>query len=364
MVRLLAVMVVVIGLLIPATPAWTIAGEAKRPAAGKQFRSPDVIYVPTPHEVVEKMLDMAKVEKGQVVYDLGCGDGRIVVAAAKRGAQATGWDINPERVKEALANVEKNQVQQNAKIFHDDIFTLDLSGADVVTLYLLSSLNVKLIPQLEKLKPGSRIVSHDFGMAGVTPDQKVDFTGTDGSSHTIYLWTTPLKKEKELRKPDVIYVPTPHEVVEKMLDMAKVAKGDVVYDLGCGDGRIVVAAAKRGAKATGWDINPERIKEALENVKKNSVESNAKIILDDIFTLDLSGANVITLYLLPSLNVKLIPQLEKLKPGSRIVSHDFNMEGVKPDQEVQFTGKDGISSHTIYLWTTPLKKEPKEKTQP
>ena len=113
-------------------------------------------------------------------------------------------------------------------------------------------------------------------------------------------------------------------------------------------------------QATGWDINPERVKEAEANVKKNKVEQNAKIIQDDIFTLDLSGANVITLYLLPSLNVKLIPQLEKLKPGSRIVSHDFDMEGVKPDQVVEFTGKDN-SSHTLYLWTTPLKKEPLKK---
>ncbi len=372
MYRFLAAMVVAIGLAATMTPAWTIAGETPEASAEKKFRSPDVIFVPTPDEVIEKMLDMAEVKKGDVVYDLGCGDGRIVVAAAKRGAKATGWDINPERVKEAVENVKKNHVEQNAKIIHDDIFTLDLSGANVITLYLLPSLNVKLIPQLEKLPPGSRIVSHDFNMEGVKPDQVEQFTCTDGGSHTIYLWTTPLKKEKkeeekkeagakkEFRRPDVIYVPTPHEVVSKMLDMAKVAKGEVVYDLGCGDGRIVVAAAKRGAKATGWDINAERVREARENVKNNHVEQNAKILHDDIFTLDLSSANVVTLYLLTSLNEKLIPQLEKLKPGSRIVSHDFSMPGVKPDEVVEFEETNG-SSHTIYLWTTPLKKEKKEK---
>ena len=372
MYRFLAAMVVAIGLAATMTPAWTIAGETPEASAEKKFRSPDVIFVPTPDEVIEKMLDMAEVKKGDVVYDLGCGDGRIVVAAAKRGAKATGWDINPERVKEAVENVKKNHVEQNAKIIHDDIFTLDLSGANVITLYLLPSLNVKLIPQLEKLPSGSRIVSHDFNMEGVKPDQVEQFTCTDGGSHTIYLWTTPLKKEKkeeekkeagakkEFRRPDVIYVPTPHEVVSKMLDMAKVAKGEVVYDLGCGDGRIVVAAAKRGAKATGWDINAERVREARENVKNNHVEQNAKILHDDIFTLDLSSANVVTLYLLTSLNEKLIPQLEKLKPGSRIVSHDFSMPGVKPDEVVEFEETNG-SSHTIYLWTTPLKKEKKEK---
>ena len=195
MYRLRVALVVMIGLVMSLAPAWTIAQDVKEPSAKKEFRKPDVIYVPTPHEVVEKMLDMAKVEKGGAVYDLGCGDGRIVVAAAKRGAKATGWDINPERVKEAEANVKKNKVEQNAKIIQDDIFTLDLSGANVITLYLLPSLNVKLIPQLEKLKPGSRIVSHDFRMAGVKPDQVEQFTCKNGGSHTIYLWTTPLKKE-------------------------------------------------------------------------------------------------------------------------------------------------------------------------
>jgi len=92
-------------------------------------------------------------------------------------------------------------------------------------------------------------------------------------------------------------------------------------------------------------------------VKENGVGDLVKIEQKDIFTLDLSEANVITLYLLPSLNVKLIPQLEKLKPGSRIVSHDFDMKGVKPDQVVELKSEDGYSQHTVYLWTTPLKKE-------
>jgi tRNA G37 N-methylase Trm5 len=158
---------------------------------------------------------------------------------------------------------------------------------------------------------------------------------------------------------DLIFLPTPEDVVEEMLTMAKVKKGDVVYDLGCGNGRIVVAAAKRGAKASGWDINPVRIKEAKENVKQNKVESNAKIVLGDIFALDLSGADVITLYLFPRLTAKLIPQLEKLKPGARIVSHDFGIAGIKPDKVVQVISEDDDQIHTVYLWTTPLKRENK-----
>lgn len=166
------------------------------------------------------------------------------------------------------------------------------------------------------------------------------------------------KIKKATRKPDVIYVPTPQEVVEKMLELAQVKKDDIVYDLGCGDGRIVVTAAKKyGCRCIGYDINPKRIKESLENVEKNNVGDLVRIEQEDIFTLDLSRANVITLYLLPSLNVKLIPQLEKLKPGSRIVSHDFDMRGVKPDKVVEINSDNGYSDHTIYLWTTPLKKE-------
>jgi len=162
---------------------------------------------------------------------------------------------------------------------------------------------------------------------------------------------------KKAREPDVIYVPTPQDVVDKMLELAKVQKSDLLYDLGCGDGRIVVTAAKKyGCHAVGYDIDPQRIKESLENVKKSQAENLVKIEQKDIFTLDLSAANVITLYLLPRLNVRLIPQLQKLKPGSRIVSHDFRMKGIEPDTVVKFTSKDGGGDHQIFLWTTPLKK--------
>ncbi len=164
---------------------------------------------------------------------------------------------------------------------------------------------------------------------------------------------------KTPREPDVIYVPTPQPVVDKMLELAQVTKDDLVYDLGCGDGRIVVTAAKKyGCKAVGYDIARKRIRESLENVEKNNVGHLVRIEQRDIFTLDLSKANVVTLYLLPSLNVRLIPQLEKLKPGSRIVSHDFDMKGVKPDKVVTIEDEeDDYGDHAVYLWTTPLKKE-------
>ena len=170
---------------------------------------------------------------------------------------------------------------------------------------------------------------------------------------------------KSSREPDVIFVPTPQDVVDRMLELAEVKKDDLVYDLGCGDGRIVVTAAKRyGCKAIGYDIDPHRVEESLENVEKNEVGHLVKIERKDIFTLDLSKANVITLYLLPSLNVKLIPQLEKLKPGSRIVSHDFRMKGVKPDKVVKLTSNEDGGEHKIFLWTSPLKKKEEKDTAP
>lgn len=157
--------------------------------------------------------------------------------------------------------------------------------------------------------------------------------------------------KKTERRPDVIFVPTPQHIVDKMLEMAEVKPGEVLYDLGCGDGRIVVSAAKKGLKATGYDIDPQRVSESKENVRTNNVENLASIEQADIFTLDLSKADVITLYLLPRLNVQLIPQLEKLKPGARIVSHAFDMEGIKP---VDVYRKDG---YVVYKWVTPLQKE-------
>jgi SAM-dependent methyltransferase len=161
------------------------------------------------------------------------------------------------------------------------------------------------------------------------------------------------------RKPDVIYVPTPQPVVDKMLDLARVKSTDLVYDLGCGDGRIVVTAAKRyGARAVGFDIDPERVAEAKENVRNAGVEDLVRIEQKDIFTLDLAPANVVTLYLLPQLNVKLIPQLERMKPGSRIVSHDFDIEGVEPLETRLLRGSGaGAADHAMYLFEIPLKKQ-------
>ena len=149
-----------------------------------------------------------------------------------------------------------------------------------------------------------------------------------------------------LRQPDVPYVPTPQAVVDAMLEMAKVTPADVVYDLGCGDGRIPVTAAEKfGARAVGIDIDPVRIAEANENAKAAGVTGKVRFLNQDLFTSDFSEATVITLYLLPSINEKLMPQLKALKPGTRIVSHAFDMGPSWPPLE-----KREVNGKTIYFW--------------
>jgi precorrin-6B methylase 2 len=154
-----------------------------------------------------------------------------------------------------------------------------------------------------------------------------------------------------LRSPDVIFVPTPQEVVDAMLKLAKVSANDVVYDLGSGDGRIPITAARTyGARGVGIDIDPQRIKEATENLKTSGMGDKVRFLNQDLFTTNISEATVVTLYLLPSLNLKVMPKPNaELKPGTRVVSHAFDMGDIKPQQTQNVNGR------TIYLWTVPIK---------
>ena len=161
--------------------------------------------------------------------------------------------------------------------------------------------------------------------------------------------------QQQLRAPDVVYVPTPYDAVDAMLKVAKVGKNDVVYDLGSGDGRIPIMAAQKynAARAVGIDINPERIKEAEANLKAAGLGNRVRFLNEDLFEAKIGDATVVTLYLLPSLNLKLLPKLlSELKPGTRIVSHAFDMGSWKPQQTLNAGGS------TIYFWTIPAKGTP------
>ena len=155
-----------------------------------------VPYVPTPQDVVEKMLELAEVKKGDVVYDLGSGDGRIVVTAAKKyGVKAIGFEIDPDRIRESHENIRKAGVGNLVEIRQQDIRTVDLSGASVLTMYLLPEVNLMLRPNIwSQMKPGSRVVSHDFDMGDWKPVKTVELKDSSTWGHTLYLWRVEAKK--------------------------------------------------------------------------------------------------------------------------------------------------------------------------
>lgn len=176
----------------------------------------------------------------------------------------------------------------------------------------------------------------------------------------LYVSAVAAQSAKPQREPDVPYVPTTEPAVEAMLKLADVKKTDIVYDLGCGDGRIVIAAAKLGAHGVGIDINPVRIAEAKENARKAGVENLVRFEEKDLFDADIHDASVVTLFLLSNVNLKLRPKLlQETKPGTRIVSNTFDMGDWKPEREVTVGDEDdheSFLSHKLYFWTVPPRK--------
>jgi len=179
-------------LILIATPL--IAEE--HTAEPRWIQTPDVVYVGTPYDVVSEMLHMAQVNKDDLVVDLGCGDARILVLAVQKyGSRGIGYEIDPDMVRASRRNLEKNNVTDLVQIIQADIFTVDISKADVLPIYLLFEMNLRLLPQFETLKPGSRLVFHNYDLEGFVPDRKVEvISNEDNSIHTLYLYTTPLKR--------------------------------------------------------------------------------------------------------------------------------------------------------------------------
>ena len=176
------------------SPASTASPQPPANVSNVQFAEDplDVPYVPTPDAVVARMLEVAKVNSGDLLYDLGSGDGRIVVTAAKKyGARGVGYDLNPKRIEESNENARKAGVTDRVRFVEQDLFEADLTGATVVTLYLLPGVNLKLRPKLLKdLAPGTRVVSHNYGMGDWEPTS-VDEIDVDGAKHFVYYWTVP-----------------------------------------------------------------------------------------------------------------------------------------------------------------------------
>ena len=166
--------------------------------------------------------------------------------------------------------------------------------------------------------------------------------------------TVAVAEQARAPTPDVHFVPTPRDVVDAMLKLANVTSSDVVYDLGSGDGRIVIAAAQKfGARGVGIELDPQLVSEANKKARKAGVADNVTFLSTDLFKADISEATVVTLYLLPSINLRLQPKLmRELKPGTRIVSHRFDMGSWKPEQELMVRGVH------VFLWTIPDKQSP------
>jgi len=182
------------------------------------------------------------------------------------------------------------------------------------------------------------------GCAGSTTTQRTAATPAPAAT------PTPSRASVKL---DVPYVPTPEAVVARMLKMAKVKADDLVYDLGCGDGRIVITAAREyGARGVGYDLNPQRIAESNANARAAGVTDRVRFVQGDLFEADLSGATVVTLYLLPDVNLKLRPKLlRELKPGTRVVSHNYDMGDWEPLEVDEIEAGGG--THYVYSWVIP-----------
>jgi SAM-dependent methyltransferase len=317
-------------------------------AAGRQpARTPDVGFEPTPHAVADAMLTLARVTPGDVVYDLGSGDGRLVIRAAEKyGVRAVGVEIDPALVSRSRQAARERGVADRVRIIEGDLFTADISEATVVTLFLSPSVNQRLAPKLrQELKPGTRVVSHLFMMGSWAPTE----TARTPDGADLFLWTVP---RRPLRTPDTDAEPTPPAVVDAMLRLARVTADDVVYDLGSGDGRIVIAAAQKyGARGVGVELVPSSIEKSRQVARDGEVADAVRFIEGDLFTTDLSEATVVTLALSASVNARLAPKLgRELRPGTRIVSRRFGIDGWTPSRiERAADGSD------LFLWIVPAR---------
>ena len=328
---------------LPTLAAAVLCASAAVPAPGRQ--QPDVGYAGSTPAAIEAMLKLAEVGAKDVVYDLGSGDGRIVIAAAKiYGARGVGVEVDPRLVALSRQAAVEQGVADRVSFVQGDLFTTDISPATVVTLFLWPSVNRRLETKLRfELKPGTRIVSNSFGIGRWRPDRTV--RGVAGSD--LLFWIVP---RAPARVPDVPFEPTDERVAYDMLSLAGATDRDVVYDLGSGDGRIpVLAAQKHGARAVGVELDPRLVGMSRDVAADAGLDDRVTFVEGDLFTTAIGDATIVTLYLSESVNAKLAPKLRReLRPGARIVSRRFGIAGWPADRTVR--ASDGSE---LFLWTVP-----------
>jgi predicted RNA methylase len=303
----------------------------------------DVGYAGSSAAAIDAMLKIAEVTAQDVVYDLGSGDGRIVIAAAKiYNARGVGVELDPNLVRIARQAAIDQGVADRVTFIQGDLFAADISPATVVTLFLWPSVNKRLETKLRfELRPGTRIVSNSFGIGNWRPDRTV--RGIAGSD--VLSWTVP---RAPVRMPDVPFEPTDQAIADEMLQLAGATERDVVYDLGSGDGRIaVLAAQKYGARAVGIEIDPRLVEISTQVVREAGLEERVRFVEGDFFTASIADATIVTMCLSDTVNAKLEARLRgALKPGTRIVSRRFSIGAWAPARTVR--ASDGSE---LFLWT-------------
>src|SRR5262245_6167471 len=292
--------------------------------------------------VSRDMLELAGTRAGDIVYDLGSLDSVPILAARNFGARAYGVGLEAAQAEAARRCARERGVAQQVTFIEGNLLTASYSEATVVTLDLSPGLNLILEPVLHReLRPGTRIVSRRFGIGAWRADRTVQ--ASDGT--TLYLWTV---QRAPAREPDIFFVPTEQAIVEQMLELAGVKSDDVVYDLGSGDGRmVIIAAQKYGARGVGVELDPALVRTSNDVAAAAQVGDRVRFIEGDLFDVDLSDATVVTLFLSQSVNRRLEAKLKReLRTGARVVSHQFDMGDWPPERTVR--AGDGTS---LFLWT-------------
>ena len=296
----------------------------------------------------QEMLELAGVSAGDVVYDAGSMESIPIMAARRFGARGYGVGLEPSEAEAARRAARQAGVAEQARFVEGNLLTAAYAEATVVTLDLSPSLNLILGPILRReLRPGARIVSHRFGIGAWRADKTVQ--ASDGS--TLFLWTV---QRQPARAPDIFFVPTAQPIVEEMLDLARVTPSDVVYDLGSGDGRIVIIAAQKyGARGVGIELDPALVAASRQVARDAQLADRVSFIEGDLFDADLKDATVVTLFLSDSVNRRLEARLKRdLRAGARVVSRQFAMGDWAPERTVR--ASDGTS---LFLWTIQKPRE-------